>query len=189
MATSGRQTNRPVYQLKVTLKGSKPPIWRRVQVPGNTILSELHGIIQVAMGWENCHLYQFEIGGRYFSDPVPEWGDQMKDAGRTRLNQVVTRGKTKFAYDYDFGDGWQHEILVEKIQPAEAGVPYPSCLSGKRACPPEDCGGIWGYADLLEIINDPEHEEYEERIEWLGDGFDPEAFDVNEVNGALIGMR
>lgn len=113
----------------------------------------------------------------------------MKDAGRTRLNQVVSQEKTKFAYDYDFGDGWRHEILVGKILPEETGVPYPTCLTGKRTCPPEDCGGIWGYAELLEIINDPEHEEYEERIEWLGDGFDPESFDANEVNGALIGMR
>ncbi len=113
----------------------------------------------------------------------------MKNAQRTKLSQVAKGEKNKFSYVYDMGDNWEHELVVEKILSPEAGKHYPVCLTGKRACPPEDCGSIWGYAELLEIIKDPEHEEYEERMEWLGEEFNPEAFNTEEVNQALESLR
>lgn len=189
MATSKRRTTEPIYQLKVTLKGIRPPIWRRIQVHGDISLHNLHEIIQVAMGWANYHLYQFEIGGTPFSEPDPDWGFDMKNSKRTKLSQVVKGEKSKFSYVYDMGDNWEHELVVEKILSPEPGKHYPVCLTGKRACPPEDCGSIWGYAELLAIIKDPEHEEYEERMEWLGEEFRPEAFDVAEVNRELESIK
>jgi hypothetical protein len=109
----------------------------------------------------------------------------MKDASKVKLSQIVRGEKQKFTYEYDFGDSWEHEILIEKILQPEAGVRYPVCITGKRACPPEDCGGIWGYADLLETIKNPDDEEYEEMMEWLGGDFDPEAFDLDSIDKAL----
>jgi len=187
MASSRRATNESIYQIKVTLRGSEPRIWRRVQVKDNTNLYKLHQILQVVMGWENCHLYEFVIGETHYSEPEGEFGFglEVKDAKRVKLSQVVAGEKAKFTYIYDFGDDWKHEIFIEKILPPEPYVRYPICLNGQRACPPEDCGGIWGYVDLLEIIQDPEDEEYDEKMEWLGEGFNPGAFDLNEINQEL----
>lgn len=179
-----------VYQLKVTLKGSKPPIWRRFQVPGDISLHKLHLVLQVVMGWANYHLYRFEAIGMQFGEPDPEnefYGLKMKDSKRTKLSKVAPLEKAKFSYEYDFGDSWEHEVLVEKILPAEAGMRSPVCIAGKRACPPEDCGGIWGYAHLLEVIHDPGHEEHDEMMEWLGGRFDAEEFDLDEINRKLRG--
>ena len=187
MSTSRKPAGETIYQLKVTLKGIRPPVWRRFQVASDTSLDELHEIIQMVMGWENWHLYVFKIGDTPYSDPDPDWGFDVKDSTRTNLSQVVRGANRKFIYEYDMGDGWEHEILVEKTLPTEPGQHYPVCVTGRRACPPEDCGGVWGYAELLEIIKDPEHEEYEERMEWLGGELDPEAFDVDQVNELLRG--
>jgi tetratricopeptide (TPR) repeat protein len=188
MTASIQPVSGPIYQLKVMLKGSKPPIWRRFQVPGNISLRKLHLILQEVMGWTNSHLYRFEIGGTEFGEPENEsYGLEVKNSHRTKLIRVAPREKTKFTYEYDFGDSWEHEILVEKILQAEPGVRYPVCLAGKRACPPEDCGGIWGYAHLLEVIRDPAHEEHEEMMEWLGGQFDPEEFDLDRLNQRLKG--
>lgn len=175
-----------VYQLKVTLRGVKPPIWRRIQVAGDITLYQLHLVLQATMGWANYHLYQFIVDGLYYSEPDL---DDVENARRVHLNEVAAAPGRKFIYEYDFGDGWEHQIIVEKILPPEPGQRYPLCLQGKRACPPEDCGGVWGYADLLEIIQDPEHEEHEEMLEWLGGEFDPEAFDLEEINQALQRLR
>jgi hypothetical protein len=182
-------TPRNVYQIKVTLKDSKPPIWRRIQVTSDTDLYELHHILQVVMGWEDYHLHQFIIGGRYFGQPHPDYGFEMVDETTVELNQVVSGVKTKFAYEYDFGDSWEHTLLIEKILPLEAGKHYPTCLTGRRACPPEDCGGVWGYDYLLEVIQNPDHPEHEHLLGWVGDGFDPEAFDLDEINRALKGLK
>jgi len=168
MARTPRTTTRVVYQIKVTLKGSKPPIWRRMQITSDITLVQLHRILQCVMGWEGSHLYQFVIGGVAYGDPgmVGEW--DIEDA-RTAILAALMRGeKSKFLYEYDFGDSWEHELLV--------------CLTGKRACPPEDCGGVWGYASFLEAIHDPEHPEHEEMLEWIGGEFDPEVFNLDEVN-------
>ena len=180
-----------IYQLKVTLEGSKPPIWRRLLVRGDTTLAGLHSIIQAAFGWWNCHLHQFIICELYFGEPNPEYDDyqEMHDEAKIKLRQITGREGFKFRYEYDFGDDWLHQVLVEKILPAEPGQAYPVCIKGRRACPPEDVGGIWGYYDFLEAIRDPEHEEHEEYLEWVGGEFDPGAFDLESVNQALERMR
>ena len=161
-----------VYQLKITLKDIKPPVWRRVLVP-DCSLEELHEVIQAAMGWENYHLYDFEVGGRHYTDPRGMDDLDMEDAGKVKLSGVAPEGKAKLRYTYDFGDNWQHEVLVEKVVPPEDGRKYPVCIAGKRSCPPEDCGGPWGYMEFAEAIKDPEHERHEEFVEWRGE-FDPE---------------
>ncbi|QDV36967.1 plasmid pRiA4b ORF-3 family protein [Tautonia plasticadhaerens] len=176
-----------VYQLKVTLKDIRPPVWRRLLVP-DCSLSMLHEVIQVAMGWENYHLYDFEVGGEHYTDPRGMADLDMEDASRARLGQVAPEAKAKLRYTYDFGDNWQHEVLVEKVVSPEEGMTYPACIDGKRACPPEDLGGPWGYMEFAEAIRDPEHEQHEEFLEWRGE-FDPEAFDPDAVNKNLRRLR
>jgi hypothetical protein len=181
-----------IYQIKVTLKHSKPPIWRRIQVPGDITLAKLHDILQVVMGWDDYHLHQFMIGGTYYGEPHPDyemWGPEMRNDKRFTLGQVVPGVSFRFVYEYDFGDSWRHELLVEKILPPEPGVECPRCLKGKRACPPEDVGGVWGYESFLEAVADPEHPQHEDMLEWFGGEFDPEAFDLDQVNQELRGMR
>lgn len=177
-----------IYQIKVTLKGSKPPIWRRIEVAGNTRLDKLHMILQVTMGWWESHLHQFTVDQIYYGDVSPDyddWGPELLDESKYRLNQLAPGEGSKFVYEYDFGDGWEHVLLVEKILPPEKGVHYPRCIKGKRACPPEDVGGIWGYTDFVEIIKDPKHPEHEDMLEWVGGSFDPEEFDLDAINGIL----
>jgi hypothetical protein len=187
---SGRkETTGTVYQLKITLKETKPPIWRRIQVSDSITLYRLHRIIQEAMGWWNYHLYEFELGRDHYGEPDPDWGAEIKSARRIRLNQLDLREGTKFSYVYDMGDYWVHEILVEKFLLAEEGKRYPTCIMGRRACPPEDCGGTWGYAELLEVLKDPNHEDHLDRLDWLGGQFDPDAFGVDEINRKLARIR
>ncbi|MDJ0712910.1 MAG: plasmid pRiA4b ORF-3 family protein [Prochloraceae cyanobacterium] len=177
-----------VYQLKITLRYIKPPIWRRVQVQSSTTLSHLHLIIQAAMGWYNCHLHQFSIQGIEYGQLEPNYGfedEELRDEKLVQLNQVVKQEKSKFFYTYDFGDDWSHEILVEKILPQDPEISYPLCLKAKRACPPEDCGGPWGYAEFLEAIQNPQHSEHENLLEWIGGDFNSEASDLNKINRRL----
>ncbi len=181
-----------VYQIEVTLTGIQPRIWRRLQVPSNTSLHKLHRILQLTMGWHDYHLYQFEIDEANYGEPDPEWEDfdiEMRNARTTRLSQVVSKGKTIFTYEYDFGDSWRHELLVEQILPPEEGVRYPVCLGGERACPPEDCGGIGGYAEVSRVLETPTDPEYEEMRVWVGMRFNPEAFDLAHVNARLERVR
>lgn len=176
-----------IYQLKITLAGIRPPIWRRFEVSSNITFLDLHHIIQVVMGWENNHLHQFFVGEHNLTDrtTLEEVGYGGADVAKTRLDKFVQQAGQKFTYEYDFGDSWEHELLLEKILEPEAGVKYRRCLKGKRDCPPEDCGGIWGYENLLDVIQDPEHPEYEDMMEWLGGEFDPEEFDLEGVNEML----
>ncbi len=174
-----------IYQLKITLRDSRPPIWRRVLVPGDFSLRKLHQVAQIAMGWTDSHLHQFTVGGTYYGEPHPDDEMEMNDERRFTLNRIAPREKSKFAYEYDFGDSWDHEVLVEKIFPPEPGVKYPLCVKGKRACPPEDVGGVWGYDKFLKAICDPKHEEHDSYLEWIGGEFDPEAFDLDEINQEL----
>ena len=177
-----------VYQLKISLKGGKPPIWRRVQVVADTTLFELHKIIQITMGWWDSHLHQFIIHGKYFGIPHPDYYMEVTNETNIRLLDVINAEKEKFIYEYDFGDSWEHVILIEKILSNDPKIKYPVCIKGKRACPPEDCGGIWGYYNFLEIIQNPDHPEYDEMSEWWDAGeFDPEAFDLDQINMRLLG--
>jgi Plasmid pRiA4b ORF-3-like protein len=173
-----------VVSLKVTLEGLRPPIWRRVLVPGAITLGGLSEVILAAMGWDGGHLHAFNVAGRRYGDPGLV--DDVADEDRMTLNGLIKAHVKRFTYTYDFGDGWEHIVAIEKIQPATYGQGYPLCVAGKRNCPPEDCGGVWGYAELMEILADPAHPERAERVEWLGgEDFDPEAFDIERTNARL----
>jgi hypothetical protein len=172
-----------VIVLKITLRGIRPPIWRRLEVSSRISLSEFHDIIQAAMGWQSCHLYAFEIGGRHYGDP--ENVDDVEDDTRLTLAGVVKSGVTRLTYKYDFGDGWEHDIIIERKHAAVPGARYPVCVAGKRNCPPEDCGGIWGYRDLVEALADPSNESHAELSEWVGADFDPEKFSSEMVNARI----
>jgi hypothetical protein len=221
-----------VHVLRVELKGSKPPIWRKLAVPSDMTLGELHDTIQIAMGWEDDHLHQFRLriekkkvsrqqrlkqfremveeqsrriaqggdvlggghffrmrGERIFASRFNLMGQPMdlegEDEDAVTLAEVCPKVKDKLIYEYDFGDKWRHTIAVQKIVDREPGKTYPRCLGGKMACPPEDCGGIWGYYGMLDALDDPTNERREEILDWLGDDFDPEAFDPDEVNRRL----
>lgn len=174
-----------IYQIKVTLEDSEPPIWRRIQVAGSSSLRKLHKILQAVMGWETRHLHEFIVGREHFGEPDPEYGFEMQDDRKTRLDQAAPRHRDRFVYVYDFGDGWRHDLTVEKIELPKPDTVYPILFGGERAGPPEDCGGIGGYARFLEAIRDPEHPEHEELLRWIGGSFDPEAFDADAVNRRL----
>jgi len=175
-----------IYQIKVTLLGTDPPIWRRLLVPADLTLEQLHHVLQLAMGWEGCHMHEFRIGPQRFGTPTPmekAFGGLRTASERTaRLYNMLDRAGIKAVYTYDFGDSWEHQVVVEKRLAPEPGGGYPACLAGERNGPPEDCGGIYGFYNLLEAIRDPKHERHKELLEWLGNDFDPEAFSVEEVN-------
>jgi hypothetical protein len=179
-----------VYQFKITLHESHPPIWRRIQVKDST-LDKLHEHIQTAMGWTNSHLHHFRIGEQLYGDPdlMQENFEDMeyKDSTTTKISDILPRtGKRfRFQYEYDFGDSWYHEVLFEGLVRADPKVKYPLCLEGARACPPEDCGGIWGYPDFVEAIHNPDNERHEELLEWVGGSFDPEDFDPTKATKAM----
>jgi hypothetical protein len=179
-----------VFQLKVTLLDTKPPIWRRVLVDGSSTLDQVHEVIQAAFGWWNYHLHEFEVGRNRYGvpDPDEDWGAPPRDERRTRLAAIAGEGSS-FRYTYDFGDGWDHRVVVEGLLPPSADTATPACIGGRRACPPEDCGGTWGYRELLEILADPTHPEHGERREWLGRPFDPDAFDPREFDDNLRNGR
>lgn len=166
-----------VFQLKVTLLNTKPPIWRRILVDGSITLDGLHEVIQAAFGWWNCHLHEFEIGSNRYGVPDPDWdfGPTALDERTVRLDAVAGEG-TSFHYTYDFGDNWRHKVTVEKVGPVEPRTAVPDCIGGRRACPPEDCGGPWGYQELLESLGGRPGAS-DARLEFLGPGFDPAAFD------------
>ncbi len=212
-----------IYHIRITLRGTKPPIWRRLAVRSEITLGELHDVIQIAMGWMDGHLHQFilsdkkskpsaqemarrfragsadadflaRVGGeRRFVTKVTPWGDPTdmdgEDEDAITLGKVCPKVKSKLIYEYDFGDGWRHVIEVQKIVEPDAGVEYPVCLAGKKACPPEDCGGVWGYYTLLDTIADPKHEQHDEMVEWLGEEFAPDAFDRKDVNAIFAEWR
>jgi hypothetical protein len=184
----------PVYDLRIELQEIKPAIWRRVRVRGDINLGLLHAVIQVAMGWTNSHLHQFKIGKRFFVDPECEENDIGGPPRLTEhpvaLTSVVPKAGGQFVYEYDFGDSWEHAVTVERaVSPAPKMSHFAECLDGRRACPPEDCGGAHAYPEFLEAIGDPEHEEHESMLEWVAGAFDPEAFDLAKVNAALRKLR
>jgi pRiA4b ORF-3-like protein len=179
-----------LYQFKITLKDSNPPIWRRIQV-NDCSLDKLHEYIQTAMDWTNSHLHHFRIGKRLYGDPelMQENYEDMgyKDSTTTTISDILPKSgkRFRFEYEYDFGDSWYHDVQFEKEIKPEEGKKYPLCLEGERACPPEDVGGIWGYQDFVEAIADPNHEQHEELLGWIGGKFDPEAFDAKKATKAM----
>lgn len=173
-----------LFQFKITLLDIQPAIWRRIQIRDCT-LPELHEYIQAAFGWSNYHLHQFEIAGTNYLEPSPDgddWDMEFEDERGIVISTLLPKSgkRTRWIYEYDFGDGWRHEILFEGLPQADAKRKYPLCLEGARACPPEDCGGPWSYVDYLEAVSTPDHEEHEETLRWRGP-FDPEAFDVKQA--------
>ncbi len=188
-----KQTLSPdIYQLKVELQGAKPPIWRRILVPGNITLEKLHSIIQICMGWNDLHLHQFLIDRTCYSLPGEDdfWQtSRPKNEAKYTLQDLKKKIQPQFQYIYDFGDDWIHQITVEKVLPPAEGKSSPVLVTGRRACPPEDIGGIYGYMHLLEVLSDPEDQEYEQMTDWLDmDFFDPAQFgkeDIAVINAAL----
>jgi hypothetical protein len=182
-----------IYQLKLTLFDTRPPIWRRLLVPAGLTLEQLHDVLQAAMGWDDSHLHHFRIGQKRFGKPDPN--DRLMDlpaVGNERTMHLFTvLGKVgaKAVYTYDFGDSWEHAIAVEKVLPPGPGVPYPICVGGKLQGPPEDCGGIPGYYNPLEAIRDPARDEHEEMLDWVTGDFHPEAFSVEDVNRRLAPLQ
>lgn len=178
--TLAKHSATDVVSLKVTLRGVKPPIWRRLLVPGTMTLGDLHQAIQAAMGWRDCHLHAFDIDGQPYGDRRTT--DDVADENRLTLNGLLKSGIARFGYAYDFGDAWEHAVAIEKTQPAANGGSYPACVAGKRNCPPEDCGGSWGYQHLMAVLADPGHPEHAEQLEWVGEEFDPDAFVIETAN-------
>lgn len=171
-----------IYQIQIALTRSEPFIWRRLLIPSNLLLPDLHLIIQVSMGWENDHLYQF-IKGKIFYSPEDDTEDvEYEDI---KISDLLKKEKEKIVYEYDFGDSWVHDVILEKILPDDKKLKSSICLEGKMACPPEDCGGTWGYSNMLEILKHEDHEDYENIMEWLGGEFDPEYFDIESLNKIL----
>ena len=177
--------------LKITLRGIRPPVWRRVRVASDMTLRMLHQVIQAAMGWEDAHLHEFEVGGRRYGEPSDDvWPGMERTLSENgvRLGTLVDQGVTRFQYVYDFGDDWEHAVVIEKVGPLDPDQQYPALITGKRACPPEDCGGVPGYYGLLEVLADPNDEEHAELTELVGDDFDPERFDADTINAAFAAM-
>lgn len=174
-----------VYQIKVTLEGVRPSVWRRLLVSSSISLQTFHDILQITIGWTDSHLHQFEARGQFYGVPDPEFGAPTKDEARVRLDHILKKEKDSLGYEYDFGDGWIHQIVLEKVLAPAKGVVVPICVGGARACPLEDCGGIWGYAEFLKAIRNPAHAEHDEMLEWAGGLFDAEHFDAGEVNQLL----
>ena len=178
-----------VFQFKITLKSIRPPIWRRIQVPETYTFWNLHVAVQDAMGWFDSHLHRFEIlnpsTGIEEEIGIPdeefEWDTVTLPVWEQKIAHYFSMTNTKSDYVYDFGDNWEHTVKLEKILPRQEKVKYPICIGGKRACPPEDSGGPWGYKDFLEEMADPHHEQHEEMLDWVGGSFDPEHFDIKEV--------
>jgi hypothetical protein len=182
-----------VLRLKVTLNDVEPKVMRRIEAPADITLDRLHLTLQAALGWTNSHLFEFRVGGVGWGLPSPDWPDGPLDARKVTLIDVLEGAGTKtLHYLYDYGDGWEHTIKVERRAPPEPGVDYPRLIDASGPCPPEDVGGPWGYADLIEALADPKHERHDEAREWFGDDFDPHDFDAEPLKsrvGALAKSR
>ena len=175
------------YSLKITMDGIKPRIWRTFCVPGEITLDRLHDVIQIVMGWRDCHLHCFHIAGqRYTEKPEDQAIDGLEESG-FRLCDLIPRAKTKFEYEYDFGDDWRHTLVVDDIQRVpDKHHACVACFDGKRSCPPEDVGGVSRYEEFLAAIRNPKHEEHDRYLEWVGGTFDPEHFDIRAISLELL---
>lgn len=178
-------------QLKIELRGVQPLVWRRILIPETVTLAKLHGIFQWTMGWMNSHLHEFEIAHQRYGVPDREWepAGAVTDERRVRLKPLLEAGLRRFTYVYDFGDYWEHLVKVEDLVPPKEGMQPIVCLAGANACPPEDVGGVPGYADFLTALANPKHEEHASMREWIGYPFDPTAFDLVAVNRSLATIK
>jgi len=178
-----------VIRLKIELQDTKPPIWRRIEVPSAISLKDLHSVIQAAMGWENVHLFRFEAGRERIDGPglggAGPYGQSSITAGRVRLDDLTARNIKRFTYLYDMGDNWEHELRIENVLPADAAVLYPRYIDGAGRCPPEDVGGIPGFYNLVEALGDPTHPDHEHLMEWHGGPFDQTAIATDEIRKRL----
>jgi hypothetical protein len=179
-----------IYRIKITLENVKPPVWRRIEVPGDVTLAQLHAIIQRVMGWDDYHMWSFQVGETEYQTGSGEMFDfggspKPRSPASTTLEQATEARRISFRYWYDFGDDWFHTLKVERVAHPEPLAIYPRCLEGERACPPEDCGGPWGYQNFLKAVTNPKHPEHEEMLEWIGGEWNAEAFDLDGVNQAI----
>lgn len=180
------QQLRSVYQINVTLNYVQPPVWRRILVLSTTSLPGFHSAIQFAMGWTDSHLHMFISSTGHYGLPDDEFGDgNTIDENGYKVSDLMVVEGDSIMYEYDFGDGWLHQVVLEKVLPFEAGFELPQCIDGARNCPPEDVGGPPGYENFLEAVQDKNHDEHEDFIDWIGGGFDPEEFDVVVTNQVL----
>lgn len=180
-----------IYRVHVSIREINPAIWRRIELSSQTTLKQFHRVLQIVMGWKNQHLHEYIIEGQRYGTPDPAYDDPgqvLRETG-VCLVTVLPKPGVEILYLYDFGDFWQHDIRLEAVLPPESGVSYPRLLDGARSCPPEDCGGKSGYADLLEILLDPTHEEFEQMREWAGPRFNAEVFSAAAVNQLLQKRR
>jgi Plasmid pRiA4b ORF-3-like protein len=186
-----KRTAPKVYELQVELEDIEPLIWRRILVPAAIMLPELHDLLQLVMGWTNSHLHSFEIGDRAFSSAGADLEElQMLNERKYALEAVLGDSIREFVYEYDPGDSWRHRIKVQSIAKPNTDWSYPLCVAGARAAPPDDVGGVSGYEEFLSAINNPKHEEHDSMLVWIGGAFDPEGFDLNEINRTLrLGRR
>lgn len=180
-----------LHRLRITLRSVKPPIWRRIEVASDVTLAELSDLLEGAMGWMGGHLHAYEAEGVTYERPDPDDGlsRRAKDESDHRLGEVLGAVGAKMRWDYDFGDGWQHNIVIEAIEPLDPSVGYPRCVAGRRACPPEDCGGPWGFQELLHAISDPTHPRHEELTEWLPVDYNPDEFNPDDATEAMRSPR
>lgn len=180
-------TDMLIYRVHVSLIDIEPPIWRSIELSSQTTLKQFHRILQIAMGWENCHLHEFIVDDQRYGVPDPDYDNpsEVIAEGRVRLAEVLPAPGASIFYKYDFGDYWQHAVRLDSAVSAEPETEYPRVADGARHCPPEDCGGTSGYADLMEILMDPTHEEYEHMREWTGKDFYAEEFSISKVNKRL----
>lgn len=177
-----------VFQLHITLDDVEPTVWRRLLVPASVRVVKLHDIFQVAMGWTNSHLHSFTIGGDRYGMHFDDYPEDEIDEKKVTVLRAIGEHRS-FSYEYDFGDSWDHEVVVEDFVRIPQGLRHAVCLDGQNACPPEDCGGAGGYAELLEVLADPGHEEHEHLLRWVGGAFDATLFDLAGVNVALQHVR
>ncbi len=177
-----------LYEIKVELKGIEPAIWRILKVPSSTSLLRLHRVLQRVMGWTDSHLHLFQVEGKLYSEPSTDWDIEVLDSRKMTLDKIFTEGRTSFLYEYDMGDSWRHQITLLGTVEGEAEEKL-ACTAGARACPPEDCGGTMGYYALLVALSDPDHEDHDTMLEWVGGKFDPETFNVAAVDRALKRLR
>ena len=175
-----------IFQIKISLLDSDPLIWRRILVPSNFTLKKLHNVIQIVMGWENGHLHQFLVGEAIYSENEPEFEYEPEVRPTTAKLSKVFSDTKQFIYEYDFGDGWRHEVALEKALKPDDSFHYPICIGGENACPPEDCGGLGGFYSMMEQMENPDDEEHNSTKTWFGGFFDPHSFDPNRINRDML---